>query len=302
MDIGRLRLALQGAQAAAGLALDVEGSVEIALRSLQLQLSAPAALSMLAEARRLLHQKATVAWLRVDDLVDSALRDHRVHLPSQVRVRERLDHVDQLGIAPRSAGQLAIAVSIQAPGDRNLRKTGIQCPSLVSSPASQYLRRSTERPRPRRGGGSLAVATGEDHVLHRLPADRERALLSECPEDRVRMFYFPQPFGPTITLTPGEKTSRVRSEKDLKPLIDIELRCMESLCGPVGSLSSRTAFADVGFVGPSRCPTGGAVRGPRPRPPAQRPSCFGPARCRSPRRRPSPRPRSGARVADPPRG
>ena len=39
-------------------------------------------------------------------------------------------------------------------------------------------------------------------------------------------FDLPQPFGPTITLTPGEKTSLVRSGKDLKPLMVIELRCM----------------------------------------------------------------------------
>ena len=31
------------------------------------------------------------------------------------------------------------------------------------------------------------------------------------------MFDLPDPFGPTITLTPGEKVSRVRSGKDLKP-------------------------------------------------------------------------------------
>ena len=31
------------------------------------------------------------------------------------------------------------------------------------------------------------------------------------------MFDLPEPFGPTITLTPGEKVSRVRSGKDLKP-------------------------------------------------------------------------------------
>jgi hypothetical protein len=46
------------------------------------------------------------------------------------------------------------------------------------------------------------------------------------------MFDFPEPLGPTITLTPGEKTSRVRSGKDLKPLIVIELRCISG--GPLG--------------------------------------------------------------------
>jgi hypothetical protein len=43
------------------------------------------------------------------------------------------------------------------------------------------------------------------------------------------MFDLPQPFGPTITLTPGENSKRVRSGKDLKPLIEIELRCMRWL-------------------------------------------------------------------------
>ena len=40
------------------------------------------------------------------------------------------------------------------------------------------------------------------------------------------MFDFPHPFGPTITLTPGENTSRVRSGKDLKPFIVIDFRCI----------------------------------------------------------------------------
>src|SRR3954451_863498 len=41
------------------------------------------------------------------------------------------------------------------------------------------------------------------------------------------MLDFPDPFGPTITLTPGENTSEVRSGKDLKPLMAIALRCMD---------------------------------------------------------------------------
>ena len=53
-------------------------------------------------------------------------------------------------------------------------------------------------------------------------------------------FDFPQPFGPTITLTPGEKTSEVRSGKDLKPLIVIELRCMVLGAGLKASREGRT--------------------------------------------------------------
>jgi hypothetical protein len=50
------------------------------------------------------------------------------------------------------------------------------------------------------------------------------------------MFDLPQPFGPTITLTPGENVRRVRSGKDLKPFIEIDLRCI----GLIGSLRRRT--------------------------------------------------------------
>ena len=39
------------------------------------------------------------------------------------------------------------------------------------------------------------------------------------------MLDLPDPFGPTITDTPGENVSRVRSGKDLKPFSVIELRC-----------------------------------------------------------------------------
>src|SRR4029453_12337126 len=38
------------------------------------------------------------------------------------------------------------------------------------------------------------------------------------------MFDLPLPFGPTITLTPGPKSSRVRSGNDLKPLSVIDFR------------------------------------------------------------------------------
>src|ERR671916_1480786 len=38
-------------------------------------------------------------------------------------------------------------------------------------------------------------------------------------------FDLPEPFGPTITETPGENSSRVRSGNDLKPLRVTDLRC-----------------------------------------------------------------------------
>src|SRR3984957_9936689 len=53
-------------------------------------------------------------------------------------------------------------------------------------------------------------------------------------------FDFPEPFGPTITLTPGPNSSRVRSGNDLKPLIVIDFRYMAG-GQRVGSRSARAA-------------------------------------------------------------
>src|SRR5687768_17847708 len=74
--------------------------------------------------------------------------------------------------------------------------------------------------------------------------DCPRTLSGLCSPSAQRtasvMFDLPQPFGPTITLTPGENSSRVRSGKDLKPLMEIELRCMRGVCGTEGSRECRT--------------------------------------------------------------
>ncbi len=51
------------------------------------------------------------------------------------------------------------------------------------------------------------------------------------------MFDLPEPLGPTITLTPGENWSLVRSGNDLNPFSEIDLRCM---WGCLGSRSGRT--------------------------------------------------------------
>jgi hypothetical protein len=40
------------------------------------------------------------------------------------------------------------------------------------------------------------------------------------------MLDLPEPLGPTTTPTPGEKSSLVRCGKDLKPFMEIDLRCM----------------------------------------------------------------------------
>src|ERR1700744_483157 len=56
-----------------------------------------------------------------------------------------------------------------------------------------------------------------------------RTAIGDCSPSAHRTasvtFDLPEPFGPTITLTPGANSSRVRSGNDLKPLSVVDFRC-----------------------------------------------------------------------------
>src|SRR5206468_7935616 len=116
VDVGGMRLALQRPQPASRLPLHVERPVEVVLRALELQLGTATTLSVLAEPRRLLDEEPPLARLRVDDLLDSSLADHRVHLATQVGVRQRLDHVHESAARPVEA-VLALALAVQSSPD-----------------------------------------------------------------------------------------------------------------------------------------------------------------------------------------
>src|SRR5204862_2987712 len=100
VDVGRLGLALERAKPRSRLALDVDRAVDVVLGALELQLRAPATLAVLAETGRLLDQKAPLARARLDDLLDPALADHRMHLACEVGVGQRLDHIDETVSGP----------------------------------------------------------------------------------------------------------------------------------------------------------------------------------------------------------
>ena len=174
VDVGRLGLALQRPQAAARLALDVEGAVEVVLGALELELGAAAALAVLAEPGGLLDQQPPVARLREHDLLDPALADHRVHLAAEVGVGE---HLDDVGEPAAGAVQpvAALAPALEARADRDLGELRSPSPSVV---VEHDLDLGV-------AARADALAAGEDHVLHRLAADAERALLAERPEHRV---------------------------------------------------------------------------------------------------------------------
>ena len=55
----------------------------------------------------------------------------------------------------------------------------------------------------------------------------------------------PEPFGPTITDTPGENSRRVRSGKDLKPFRVSDLRCIVSVA--IASSAASAAACSASF-------------------------------------------------------
>src|SRR2546425_12873291 len=59
-------------------------------------------------------------------------------------------------------------------------------------------------------------------------------------------FDLPEPFGPTTTLTPGPKSSRVRSGKDLKPFSVSDFRSTSAL--PLQALDCHSSCLLLGLL------------------------------------------------------
>jgi hypothetical protein len=129
---------------------------------------------VLAEACRLLDQEAPFARFRVDDRLHPSLADHRVHLAAEVGVGEDLDHVGEAG-AGTVQPVAAVAGAVEPTLDGDFRELGRRPPVGVVDHHLDL------------GLAALAgvFAAGRDHVLHRGPADRPRALLAERPQHRI---------------------------------------------------------------------------------------------------------------------
>ena len=204
-----LGLALERAQARARLALDVERAGQVRLGALELQLGAAAALAVLAEPGGLLDQQPPVARLRVDDRLDLALRDDRVHLLAESGVAQRLDDVGEAAAGAVQA-VLAVAGAVEPAHDRDLGEL-----------ARQRRRRSCRgRPRPRRRCARRRPwppAKITSCIVWPRTASGDCSPSAQSTASVT--FDLPDPFGPTITDTPGVKSSLVRSGNDLKPLM-----------------------------------------------------------------------------------
>ena len=263
MQLGRLRLALQRAQPRARLALDVQRPVEVVLRPRQLQLRAPAPLAVLAEAGSLLDQQPAVARLRGHDRLHPPLRDDRVHLLAEAGVRQQLEHVGQPAAGAVDA-VLALPCPVQPPHDRDLAGRQLdRAGGVVEDHLDLGL-----------GPRLHPVRAGEDHVLHRLAAHRQRRLLAHRPQHGV---------GDVRLAAPVRPHHHRHAGRELQPRAVRER--LEAL---------QRDRPQVHFTSPGR-------RAPIPPPPARRPSSSAPLRAPAPRPRRSPRPRSAARAAGPPR-
>ena len=149
---------------------------------------------------RLARSASTLPW-----------RDDRVHLLAEAGVGQHLDHVDQPAARAVEA-VLALAVAVERGARSRSRRSRV-----AAAPSELSITTSTSAAL----RALHAVAAGEDHVLHRLAAHRQRRLLAERPQHGVGdVRLAASRSGRRPRTRPVPNSSLVRSGKDLKPFID----------------------------------------------------------------------------------
>ena len=247
MQLGGFGLALERAQARAGLALHIERSIEVVLGARELQLRPAPALAVLAESGGLLDQHPAVARLGGHDRLDPALGDDGVHLLAESGVRQHLDHVDQ---PAASAGEpvLALAVAIEPAHDRDL---GRAKPELSLAVVEDEFDLGA--------AGSLAPGgPAEDHILHRLAPDGEGRLFPERPQHGVGDVGLPRSVrsddhayaGPE--LEPGAVGERLEALEDDRLQVHGEVLIPTPPAQPAPRSARRPSCSGLGPVQPRR--------------------------------------------------
>ena len=213
--LGGRRLQAQRREPRADLLLDVRRPLEVEPDAGELLLGAAPAALVLAEAGGLLDQAAALVGPGQQDLVDAALGDDAVQLAPEPGVGQGLLDVEPAHLAP---GQqvLGVALAAEPAHDRHL---GLR----QGDPAVRVREHQLDLAQPR---GPAPVGAGEHDVLAGLGAQLARRLGGHHPLDRVGDVGLPEPFGPTITATPGKKRSSTVSANDLKPRMRSAVRCI----------------------------------------------------------------------------
>ena len=229
--LGRGRLQRERTQALSHLLLDVARALDLESDTRQLQLRAVPSALELPEPGGLLDERAPVLRLRRKNLLDLALPDDRVHRRAETDIGEDLD---EIGAPHRRAVDevLTLAAAHEPPGDRDLARSRdrARSPSSLSKTSStSQCSAGFRSPPPAKRTSSGFSARSSEGVSD--PAAQTIA---------SAMFDLPEPFGPTMTATPGSSEISSESGNDLKPRMRSVRRCTEAAFSPRARTTQRT--------------------------------------------------------------
>ncbi len=134
------------------------------------------ALLELAETGRLLDERPPILRLRCEDGVDLALRDDRVHRAAEPDVGQELHQVGAAHGSPVDE-VLALAAADEPARDRDLREVELAAEATVGVVEEELHLAMV--------GRRVVAATGEQHVVGLLRAERRRRQRARGPDDRV---------------------------------------------------------------------------------------------------------------------
>ncbi len=225
MQLRRLGLALERSQARTRLALNVEGAVQVVLGPCRAS-AAPGACACGACRVPLLPRSAscrsrglevTIASTRPWEMTEC------ISLPSPVS--------ESTSITSTRRHRAPASRYSPSPLRSSRRKIETSGAPRFSVPSLSSRTSSTSALRPACRPGAPPKITS--------CIDCPRTAIGDCSPSAQRTasvtFDLPEPFGPTITLTPGPNSSRVRSGNDLKPLRVIDFRYTRRACLAVPS-------------------------------------------------------------------
>src|SRR4029077_20702928 len=207
--------------------LDVARPLDLHGDARELQLGPVPARLEAAQARSLLDERPPLGRPRGEDGFDLALADDRVHPLAQAEVGERLHEVEPPHGRPVDK-VLPFPAAMQPPSDGELRVLDGQRAVTVVEEKLDLAE----------AGRAARAAAGEEDVVGLLGPQLGRAQRAGSPADPVRdvgtaaahripseTLDLPEPFGPTITPTPGSRRISTGLGNDLKPRSLTARRC-----------------------------------------------------------------------------
>ena len=217
---------------------------EVLLRRFELELGLAAARLELGDAGRFLDQLAAIGRLRAEDLADLALLDDGVALHADADVHQDVLHVAQAdGVAVDQvlalAGAIEAAADLDVAGNRRRRlgavtlpihAVGGVSPSRPGSVPACFGRATTPRRWSRTSAAAVALRASLPPKITSSIRSPRRLLALCSPSTQVMastMLLLPQPFGPTMAVTPVSNRTSARSGKLLKPESSSRSRRME---------------------------------------------------------------------------